>query len=423
MASREVTKLRGQLRREQIARRHRSQINELAAQTSGEVSRRGVSEVIAAGATAIFDAGWVLVAYVDDDDTIQIVHGPGVPQIVVDDWQTAPLDLSIPIADVLRGELDRVALESPADFAPWPIIVAGAERADIGCLFIEPVPGEGRAHAVVALTWPEPRCLDDDERELLDELVAAATPAFERAKLSEVDRELVNSLQKWLLPSALPDVEGLDLATMYEAGLESLEVGGDWYDVVALADECSAIIIGDVVGHDVRAAAEMGQVRHVIAAHLMATGNAAESLHLSDQYFHRRASNTMATALVMFYDRASNTLHLTSAGHLPPVVARPGRPSMVATCGLGPPIGSGLGGYRSTQVELGADTLVVAVTDGVVELRDETIDASMTALCSALDEHLAHGHPGVDAVIDMLRARVSDSDRNDDAAAIVFRTL
>ncbi|MGB3735279.1 MAG: SpoIIE family protein phosphatase [Ilumatobacter sp.] len=428
-ARREIAQLTAQLERERRARQHRMEVNQLAAQTSGEVSRLGVAEVIALGASEIFDAGWVMVAFVGDDEMIHFVHGPDVPAEIADDWQTAPLEIDVPIAMVLRGEVDRIALTSRADFEAWPIMIAEADRANMSSLVVEAVPGKRRPHAVVTLGWSEPHVLDANERQLLDELVEMATPVFTRAVHTEADRDMASTLQKWLLPSDLPAVDGLQLATMYEAGREAMSVGGDWYDVVSLEDGRSAIVIGDVVGHDVRAVAEMAQVRHVLAAHLMVTGDPAESLSLTDRYLHQRASNTMATALVMLVDRDARTIELASGGHLSPVLARIGQPTEVIPCGLGPPIGSGLGGYGSHQHDLPEGAVCVAVTDGVVELRGETIDKSMFAFCHAVDDLLsgevAAGQQvvSVEAVIDMLRMRVSNSDGTDDAAAVVFRSV
>lgn len=421
-ANRRIETLTTQLDRERRARRHRMEIGQLAARTSGEVSRRGVAEVIAAGASAIFDAGWVMVGFVGDDDTIHLVHGPHVPTVIADVWQTAPLEVAVPVADVLRGDTERIALTSRADFDSWPIMVAEADRAEMSSLFVEAVPGTDRPHAVVVLAWREAHQLDSDEQDLLTELVEVATPAFQRAVRTEADHDLVVTLQKWLLPHDLVDIDGLDVATMYEAGRTTMEVGGDWYDIVGLDDHRSAIVIGDVVGHDVRAIAEMAQVRSVLAAHLLVTGDPSTSLELTDQYFRRQSPNTMATALVMLFDGRTSTVEFASAGHLPPVLAHVGEPSHVIAAGLGPPIGSGMGGYCSSFETLPPGAMVIAVTDGVVELRDETIDTSMSTLCRTLDGHLeADAEADVESVVHMLRAHVRHSDGSDDAAAVVFR--
>lgn len=423
----ETAALRAQLGRERRAREHRLDINRLGAETSGQVTREGVAEVLVAGASTIFECRWVMVAFVEDDEIVKIVHSAEVPSGIVEDWTSVPLSTLVPITDVLRGDRAGCELVDRSEFAPWPDLVANAERADCGSLFVEPIPAGDRPAAAVVLAWSEAHELDELERELIAELIDAVTPAFARSVNTESDQELATTLQHSLLPANLPEVEGLDIATLYEAGRKAQDVGGDWYDVIKLDDQRSTIVIGDVVGHDVRAAGEMGQVRHVLAAHLLATGDPSESLRLTDHYFHIRSLNTMATALVMVFDSVAATIELASAGHLPPVIAELGARSLVVESGLGPPIGSGLGGYRSLVRSFPPHALLVAFTDGVVELRGETIDKSVDDFCRAVDQAIETAQCGnqqqvsVDVIVDMIASRVADPDRTDDAAAIVCR--
>lgn len=423
----ENTRLRNALRRERRARAHRFEINRIAAETSSQVTRRGVAEVIALNASDIFGSHWVMVAFVGDDDMIQFVHGPGVPDDVARDWATASLDVITPISDVLRGDLAGCSLSDPEQFAPWPILIAEAGRAEVGSLHVEAIAGDDRPNAVIALAWQEPHALDDDERQLLDEMVVSAAPAFARAVRTEVDRDVATTLQTWLLPEELPTVPGLEIATVYEPGKVAMEVGGDWYDVVTIDDTRTSIVVGDVVGHDARAAAEMGQVRHVLASHLLATADPVASLELADHYFSRRASDTMATALVMVYDSDTALLELASAGHLPPVVAELGASTRSIDSGLGPPVGSGLGGYSSLTRTFPPHALLVAFTDGVVEVRDETLDDGLAQFCGALDHAIATSQAGTSrdvpllAIIDLLVDRAREPWRTDDAAAVVLR--
>jgi serine phosphatase RsbU (regulator of sigma subunit) len=419
--------LRAQLDREHRARQHRLDIGRLGTATSGRVTREGVAEVIVSGASTVFECRWVMVAFVDSDEIVKIVHSPEVPSNIVDDWTIVPLSILVPITDVLRGDRAVCELVDRAQFAPWPDLVSNAERADCGSLFVEPIPGGARPAAVVVLAWSEAHELDEIERELIAELIAAVTPAFARAANTESDHELATTLQNSLLPAHLPEVEGLEIATLYEAGRKAQDVGGDWYDVIKLDDRRSAIVIGDVVGHDAHAAGEMGPLRHVLAAHLLATGDPSEGLRLTDHYFHIRSFNTMATALVMVFDSFSETIELASAGHLSPVMAELGERSQVVESGLGPPIGSGLGGYRTLVRSFPRNAVLVAFTDGVVERRDETIDDSIGEFCRAVDQAIeaaqsdGHQQMSVDVIVDMIASRVADRYRTDDAAAIVCR--
>jgi serine phosphatase RsbU (regulator of sigma subunit) len=281
--------------------------------------------------------------------------------------------------------------------------------------------------AALVLAWPEPHTMTDLERELLDELIDGAAPAFERARRTELDREVADTLQNWLLPPNVPDIEHLQISTLYRPGTGELAVGGDWYDVVRLDDDTAAIVVGDVVGHDVRAAAEMGQVRHVLASQLLATADVGAALTLTDRYFFGREIDTMATALVMIFDARAGCLQLSSAGHLPPIVREAGSGSRLIDCGLGPPIGSGLGGYVAVRQPLPPTSLLVAFTDGVIEQRDRPIDDSLEALCRDIDERLdglgdwPSSPRSGRRVMQILRDRAEEPWRRDDIAAVVVR--
>ncbi len=132
----EADALRAQLGRERRAREHRLNINRLGAETSGQVTREGVAEVLVSGASTIFECRWVMVAFVNSDDVVKIVHSPEVPSTIVQDWSSVPLSTLVPITDVLRGDRAACQLVDRSEFLPWPDLVANAERADCGCLFV-----------------------------------------------------------------------------------------------------------------------------------------------------------------------------------------------------------------------------------------------------------------------------------------------
>ena len=424
---RSADSLHAQLGRERQARQHRLEINRLVAETSGQVTREGVAEVLVAGASKIFNCRWAMIAFVESDEIVKMVHGPEVPSEMVESWASVPLSAMLPTTDVLRGDRGVCELVDSSEFAPWPDLVVHANQSGYRSLFVEPIPDGDRPAAAVVLAWSEAHKLTEVERELINELVQAVAPAFARSANTESDQELATTLKVSLLPARRPEVKGLDIAALYEAGRKAQDVGGDWYDVVELDDQRSAIIIGDVMGHDARAAGEMGQIRHVLAAHLLATGDLSESLRLADQYFHIRSFNTMATALVMVFDSFAATIELASAGHLFPVMAELGELSVVIEAALGPPIGSGLGGYRSLVRLFPHDAVLVAFTDGVVELRDKDIDDSIDDFCHVVDQAIASAPRGgqrqstVDVIVDAIALRVADPNRIDDAAALVLR--
>lgn len=431
----ELVRLRAQLGRERRLRTYRSEIHGLMAQTASVGTPRGVAQVVASGFTEIVGSGWVCVAFVDPvhPQIAQFVFGSTMPTGVVLDWPTAPLSTDLPMTAVLRGEHASIELPDASEFDRWPLFAAESERAMIGSFYCLPIPGataEDAPAAAIGLAWPEPHEIDDDERMLLDDIIAASAPAFERARKALTHRRVSETLQNWLLPPSIPEIAGLEVATLYVPGRNELTVGGDWYDVVSINETTSAFVVGDVVGHNERAAAEMGQVRHVLASNLMTSaGDGALSLQRTDDYFSRRSPDTMATAIVVVVDAEAESVTIASAGHLPPVVATPATACRIVDCPPGPPIGTGLGGYHSIRHPFPRGALLVAFTDGVVERRDEVLDDSLLDLCRAIDRAVVDDARGTiadvsaGAINSVLESRVADEDGADDAASLVLRRI
>ncbi|MFK8026360.1 MAG: PP2C family protein-serine/threonine phosphatase, partial [Ilumatobacter sp.] len=176
------------------------------------------------------------------------------------------------------------------------------------------------------------------------------------------------------------------------------------------------------VGHDVRAAIEMSQVRHVLASQLTSSGDPVAALARTDEYLCNRASNIMATALVAAFGR-DGTVSLASAGHPPPVISSADGVTRLPNPGLGPPLGTGIGGFSARSEPMERGDVFVAYTDGVVETRDATVDAGITALRAHLSEAMNGGDAGPDAVVAMLQELVDTPWRIDDAAAVIVRAV
>lgn len=432
----EVAALRALLHRERRARSYRSEVQQMLVDTSHEIDPSGVADVLASGFTEIVESSWVCVAFRDADNPnmMRLQFGPTMPNDVAADWARTPLSADIPMAAVLRGEVETVELPDRAGFDRWPPFAAAASEAGIGSFHCLPIKNaqNNTVSAVIGLAWNEPHSLEPDDRVLLEEILVNAAPAFERARVSAVDRQVATTLQQWLLPPSLPEIDQLDIATVYTPGRDELTVGGDWYEVIEIDGSTTAIVVGDVVGHNVRAAAEMGQVRHVLASSLLATGgDPAESLRHTDAYFSRRSPDTMASAIVVVFrlDASGDVgeMVISSAGHLPPIVTDPGTASRLIETDVGPPVGAGLGGYGNVVRDLPPGALLTAFTDGVVERRDEVIDDSLLALCREIDHAVSLQTVGTAATIssrlvaEVLERRIDGGAGDDDAAALVVK--
>jgi serine phosphatase RsbU (regulator of sigma subunit) len=256
------------------------------------------------------------------------------------------------------------------------------------------------------------------DRRVLVELAARAGVALDNAVLFGSERRLALTLQRSLLPTALPDLPGIALAARYLPGAGGSDVGGDFYIVHALEDGRLLLVIGDVMGHGPQAAARMGQLRAVLAAYAY-DGDPPDRV-LAHVSVRARAllDLPMATALAGIYDPDSRRFTFALAGHLPALVAPVGGLPAYVDAEPGPPLGSGVTSYERHVVEVPEGATVLLYTDGLIEDRARTIDVGLEQLRGAL--------AGVDAapgsVADhVLAALGRDEGGEDDIALLLMR--
>lgn len=229
-----------------------------------------------------------------------------------------------------------------------------------------------------------PRQFSDDEVRTLQLLADRLAMAIQVEALEE-NRTATMALQRSLLPGRLPEVSGLGLGARYVPGAET-GLGGDWYDLFVLPGDRLGVVMGDVSGHGLDAAVIMGRLRSALRAYALDCESPAEVLGKLDRKANHFEHGAMATVAygVIGPDRDSMTLSL--AGHLPPVLARPGEPSRLVEAQPDPPIGLTIGApeRRTTTVDLSPGTVLALYTDGLVERRDRPVDAGMTLLTEAV---------------------------------------
>ncbi|MGW0585656.1 PP2C family protein-serine/threonine phosphatase, partial [Streptomyces sp. NPDC002920] len=278
---------------------------------------------------------------------------------------------------------------------------------------------------------PDP--FETDEVALAEELVARAAVSIDNARRFTREHGMAVTLQRSLLPRSVPEQNALDIAYRYlpaQAG-----VGGDWFDVLPLSGARVALVVGDVVGHGLHAAATMGRLR--TAVHNFSALDLApeELLNLLDDMVARidqdesadgeGAPITGATCLYAIYDPVSRRCTVARAGHPPPALVHPDGRVEYPDVPAGPPLGVGGLPFETAELELAEGSRLVLYTDGLVEDRQRDIDTGLEMLRSALERE-ANGADGAggspertcQAVLDeMLPAR-----QNDDIALIVART-
>ncbi|MFJ1596061.1 SpoIIE family protein phosphatase [Streptomyces sp. NPDC088261] len=243
--------------------------------------------------------------------------------------------------------------------------------------------------------------------------------AAERLRTSERrHRQTAVTLQRSLLPQELEQPDDLRVAATYQPGGKDAAVGGDWYDVITLGAGRTALVIGDVMGRGVRAAAVMGQLRTAVRAYARLDLPPHEVLQLLDGLAAEIDASQIATCVYAVHDPDEGRLVYASAGHLPILVRDEDGAVERAADPTGPPLGTGGWQHTSGSIALPPGSTAVLYTDGLVERRGEDIDEGIESLERALAG--AKGSPQV--VCDrLIRSLGVTADHDDDVAVLVLQ--
>ncbi|MFV2100342.1 SpoIIE family protein phosphatase [Micromonospora sp. LOL_024] len=255
------------------------------------------------------------------------------------------------------------------------------------------------------------------EEAALTQLARLVGVRLENAQLYEAEHRIATTLQHSLLPRSLPQLPGAVVASRYLPGSADVEVGGDWYDVIARDDDELVLIIGDVVGKGVPAAAAMGQLRNALRAYVLEGFDPGESLTRLNRLVGSVESRSFATVFCLWFSPRQGRLRYASAGHPSPLVVRGDDVAFLHDRALGPPVGAIPGtGYETVSGELCAGDRLLLYTDGLIEDRQLGIDASLAQLRADASRPADHVADLVDAVVE----RVVDRPRRDDVAVLAL---
>lgn len=256
---------------------------------------------------------------------------------------------------------------------------------------------------------------DDSDLLLVEELAGRAADALAHVQSWQRSRETALTLQRSLLPSRVPDSGELEVAVRYSPGVADTEVGGDWYDVIELGAGRLGIVIGDVMGRGLHAAAVMGQLRTAVRTCARLDLRPAEVISTLDSLVADLGEGQIATCLYAVFDPITRDLVLASAGHLPPVLRSVSGGAEVVTVEVGAPLGVG-DTARESRLALPPGCVLALYTDGLVETRDRDIDAGVLALAKAM----VHGPAGLEALADAVLRELAHAQGHDDDVALML---
>lgn len=292
--------------------------------------------------------------------------------------------------------------------------------------------GETLGVAVFART-DNPVSFTRDDLFFAEQLSARAALSLDNALRYSRERTAARALQQDLLPHQLPEEKGLSVACRYLPTDRHEGVGGDWYDVIPLRDGRVGLVVGDVVGHGITAAASMGRLRTAVNT-LADQGLPPDRLLTGlDRVAQRLSRGTAdldrlgipalaATCVYAAYDPFSGVCAVARAGHPPPLIITPDGEVGWAPVPAGVPIGWGLASYGSADVELPEGSVIALFTDGLVETRGDDIDTGLARLADAFRRHAGTRHDLDDLSAAVVEEMTRGAAPEDDIALLLART-
>ncbi|MBE1559303.1 SpoIIE family protein phosphatase [Nonomuraea africana] len=345
---------------------------------------------------------------------------------VVSAYPTEAIGAADPVDEVVTYDADRLAARCVTSAAP--ILVPRVEPsalhriardaaaavhlsgAGVHSYLAVPLIARGEVLGVLCMVRARNQTpFDQEDLVLATELASRAAVCIDNARLYRNERNTVLTLQRSLLPQPPPHRPGLKIAYRYLPAGAGNEVGGDWFDVIPLAEGKTALVVGDVMGSGIAAATTMGQLRTATSTLAALDLDPAEVLrHLDD--IAAGLSRPFVTCVYAVCDPAHGRCRVSTAGHLPPVlVPAEGAPELVAIP-PGAPLGVGGVDFTTVTLPLAPGSLLVLYTDGLVETRDEPIDQRLETLCRLLD---GPRRPPEETCEALLRALRPPDDRDD----------
>ncbi len=283
---------------------------------------------------------------------------------------------------------------------------------------------------VVFLRGQCPEPFEQDDVLLAEELTARAALSLDNARRYTRERTTALALQRSLLPQRLPKQSAVDVASRYLPASAHAGVGGDWFDVIPLSGARVALVVGDVIGHDIHASATMGRLRTAVRTLADVDLPPDELLTRLDDLVSRISAeaeadsgddvdrDVAATCVYAVYDPVSRRCSLARAGHPFPALVTPDGAVSFLDVPAGPPLGLGGLPFESTEIELPAGSILALYTDGLIESRDRDIDLGFDRLRQALSRK----EPSLETACDNVLKAVLPDRPADDVALLIART-
>ncbi|WP_175439133.1 SpoIIE family protein phosphatase [Streptomyces vilmorinianum] len=347
-------------------------------------------------------------------------------------YATSAADAADPVGEITRYEADRLVTRCVTTGRTVHLVHVGPDdlpriarnesaaavlaRAGVHSYLAVPLTARGEVLGALDLKRARnPLPFSDDDVLLAEELASRAAVCIDNARWYQTQLQAATTLQRHLLPRTPSDPPGLKVACRYQPAGTAGHAGGDWFDVILLDDGTTALVVGDVMGSGITAAATMGQLRTAARTLARLGLDPAEILRHLDQ-LTTELDDTIATCVYALCDPQAQECHIALAGHPPPAVTRPGHSPALLDLPTGAPLGAAeFVPFTTTRVELRPGTRLFLYTDGLVETRNDPIDARINDLL----HHLAGPQLPLEATCDQLLSTLHDPGSDDDIALLV----
>ncbi|MFE6054484.1 SpoIIE family protein phosphatase [Kitasatospora sp. NPDC056446] len=385
---------------------------QLASALTEAVTVRDVCRAVAEEILPAF-GGQELAIYTVRDQQLQLVSQTGYPDGFLDSFEGTPIDARVPGAETLSTGTP-IFFESVRELAAaYP----GLALDEMGAWAFLPLIASGRPVGSCILGFDRPRPFTVEERGLLTALGGFIAQALERARLYDAEFALARGLQQALLPHRLPEVPGIRIAARYLPGTQGMEIGGDWYDAIVTGGDVT-LVIGDVEGHSVAAAAAMGQLRSAVRAFATGGDPPDQVLARTNRLLLDLDPGLLASCCLVRLTPADGAARIARAGHLPPVLRHPGGRTEALYVAGGPLLGvDERAEYPVSELRLRPGAVLALYTDGLVEDPAVSIDQGVDRLRAALARGPAG--EGLEEAADRLLREVGSTRRVDDVALLL----
>ncbi|MEU2428286.1 SpoIIE family protein phosphatase [Streptomyces sp. NPDC007861] len=349
---------------------------------------------------------------------LRIVATAGLPPEYARDMQYVRLDDPLPVAEAIRTRKPRFTSRQEA--LTYPRLRPHVVDTDFTASAILPLIAQARPIGALAIIYRHKDRFTPEERNLLQVLGGTVAQSVQRAVLYDEEHAIAVGLQQAMLPAVIPEVNGTRIAARYRPARTGHQIGGDWYDVVALPTGRVGLVVGDVQGHDIHASAVMGQLRIALRAYAAEGHPPGTLLARASAFLHDLDTERFATCLYVELDPATGRAQLVRAGHHGPLVRHPGggcsRPYVHGGLPLGLPQYSGHAPYPTTELRLGPEDTMLLCTDGLVEFRGMDVDEGLRQVETIVGE----GPADLDSLAEHIVATVESRQGQDDDVALLL---